>query len=79
MSVEVSKPAPARGGRRQGAGRPAMPEGERKERIVLYVRPGAATALRKFQEITSGPDAAVPWDKMLQWHLEDFIGENGKG
>lgn len=77
MSVEANK-APARGGHRPGAGRPAKPE-ERKERIVLYLRPGAAAALRKFQEITSGPDAAMPWDKMLQWHLEDFIGENGKG
>ena len=76
--VEANK-APARGGRRQGAGRPALPDGERKERIVLYVRPGAAAALRKFQEVTSGPDAAMPWDKMLQWHLEDFIEDNAKG
>ncbi len=75
MSVEVSKPAPARGGSRQGAGRPAKPE-ERKERVALYLRPGAAAALRKFQEITSGPDAAMPWDLMLQYHLEDFIEEN---
>ena len=57
--VEANK-APARGGRRQGAGRPALPDGERKDRIVLYVRPGAAAALRKFQEVTSGPDAAMP-------------------
>ena len=77
MSVEVSKAAPARGGRIQGAGRPAKPQGEKKERIVLYLRPAAAAALRKFQEITSGPDAAMPWDVMLQWHLEDFIAENG--
>ncbi len=76
MSVEVGKPA--RGGRRQGAGRPAMPEGERKERVVLYLRPSAAAALRKFQEVNTGPDC-VAWDKMLQWHLEDFIEENGKG
>lgn len=78
MAVVEANKAPARGGHRPGAGRPALPEGERKERIVLYVRPGAAAALRKFQEITSGPDAAIPWDKMLQWHLEDFIAETSK-
>lgn len=78
MAVGVSKPAPARGGRRQGAGRPAKPEDERKERIVLYLRPAAAAALRKFQEITSGPDATMPWDAMLQWHLEDFFAETSK-
>ncbi len=75
MSTESSKPA--RGGRRQGAGRPAIPDGERKERVVLYLRPSAAAALQKFKEMNSGP-GSVAWDKMLQWHLEDFIAENGE-
>lgn len=32
------KKVPAKGGYRPGAGRPALPEDERKERVVLYVR-----------------------------------------
>ena len=75
MSVEVSKPP--RGGKRIGAGRPALSEGDRKERVVLYIRPSAAAALRKFREMNSVP-GHVPWDKMLQWHLEDFIAESGQ-
>lgn len=46
MAVVEANKAPVRGGHRPGAGRPALPEGERKERIVLYVRPGAAAARR---------------------------------
>jgi len=75
MAVVEANKALARGGYRPGAGRPALPEGERKERVVLYLRPGAAAALRKFQEVNSGP-GCVAWDKMLQWHLEDFIEES---
>ena len=73
MSVEVSKPT--RGGKRIGAGRPSLSEGDRKERVVLYLRPSAAAALRKFRELNSGP-GRLAWDKMLQWHLEDFIAES---